>query len=103
MQLGARTPTPPTLMPPIFEPGGYLTLVESTPVITSDQAGKGLIYYAQDKHNYLPFLRNGTIDAVPFDEPRLALTSAHSANAIFDVCQHLFGSQLKLPHVFFLT
>ena len=70
---------------PIFRPGGYPTLVSGSPQITSDQASKTVIYYAQDAHNAFPIIRNGVIHAVYFDEPRLVLSSAHEANAIYDV------------------
>lgn len=68
-----------------FQPGGYLTLVSGSPVITSDQTSKTIVYYAQDKHNAFPVIKNGTRHAVYFDEPRLVLSSAHTASGICDV------------------
>lgn len=70
---------------PPFLPGGYATLVSGSPVITTDQASKTIIYYAQDTHNAFPVIRNGTRKAVYFDEPRLVLSAAHAANTIYDV------------------
>jgi hypothetical protein len=68
-----------------FQPGGYLTLVSGTPAIASDQASKTIVYYTQDKHNAFPVIKNGTRHAVYFDEPRLVLSAAHTANGICDV------------------
>lgn len=79
---GASRPSPPSLP---FVPGGYLTLVSGSPVITSDQASKTVVYYTPDTHNAFPIIKNGEYHAVYFAEPRLVLSSAHSANGIFDV------------------
>ena len=70
---------------PLFQPGGYLTLVSGTPVITSDQASKTIVYYAQDVHDAFPIIKNGQRCAIYFDAPRLVLSSAHAASGIYDV------------------
>lgn len=70
---------------PIARPQGYLTLVSGTPVVTSDQASKTIVYYTPDKGNLIP-LYNGT-RYVPtvLSELTLTLVTQHLANTIYDV------------------
>lgn len=72
--------------PVILPPGGRLTLVTGTPVITSDQTSKTQVFYTPDKHAYFPVIRNGVVHLVYApDDLILTLTSAHAASSIVDV------------------
>lgn len=69
-----------------FSPGGRLTLVQGSPVISSDQTSKGTVFYTPAVHGAIPFIRNGVISPVYFnDDLVLTLTSDFTANGIFDV------------------
>ena len=87
MNLGAF----PTVAVPTkvaFPAGGRLTLVSGSPVISSDQTGKSVIYYTPDQYGAFPIIKNGVIRPVYFsDDLQLTMTSAFTGSGIFD----LFG------------
>lgn len=80
-----QLPAPRT--PPGFVPGGRLTLVARTPVISSDQTAKTVLYYTPFVHAYFPVIKNGVVRDVYFGDADLllTLTSAHGSSTIYDV------------------
>lgn len=83
-------------------PGGRLTLVSSTPVMTTEQAAKTSIYYTPHSGDLVP-LYNGTIwTETTFTQLTLALdptsghTGYHQSGKIFDLFVYLDGATLRL-------
>lgn len=81
-----------------FIPGGRLTLVTGSPVISSDQASKTVVYYTPTVHAWFPVIRNGVIRPVYFGDAdlKLTLTSAHAASSIVDVFGVEIGGKGRL-------
>lgn len=70
----------------VIQPGGYLTLVSATPVITTDQAAKTSIFYAIDKGNQVPIPNGVKFTIREFTELTLALSATqHAADTNYDV------------------
>ena len=70
----------------INPPGGRLTLVSNTPVMTSDVTGTGTVYYTPYVGNSIPVANGTTVSAnTSFSQLTLTLTSALTANTIHDV------------------
>ena len=71
--------------PAVPPPQGYLTLVTATPVITSDQASKTVVYYTPFVGNLIPIHNGSSMTPTEFSELTLTLTASHTASAIYDV------------------
>lgn len=69
-------------------PGGRLTLVTATPVLTSDQTAKTTIYYTPACHDVIPIwdATNGKWVFTTFSELTLSLdTTNHTSGSLYDV------------------
>lgn len=82
----AQLDTVAALTGSLIKPGGRLTLVSGTPIMTSDQTAKGTIYYTPDQTDLIT-LYDGTIWTLKtFAELTLTLDSTnHPIENLFDV------------------
>ena len=68
----------------VLSPGGRLTLVSATPVMTADETAKGTIYYDTYEHNAIPI--NGANYTITSNELSLVLDSTnHKSGKLYDV------------------
>lgn len=76
-------------------PGGRLTLVSATPVLTSDQTGKGTIFYDTFLLNTVPVA--GVAFTIPADELSLILdVTNHTSGHLYDVFGYASSGTLAL-------
>ena len=71
--------------PSVPQPQGYLTLVSGTPVMTSDQASKTVVYYTPDKGNLIPIYNGSSFSPTEFSELTLTLVSSHALSTLYDI------------------
>jgi hypothetical protein len=76
-----NTASPGAVIPP---PGGYLTTVSGTPIITADSISVTNVFYTPYTSNQIPIYNGTTFIATTFTELTLTLVSAHAASTIYD-------------------
>ncbi len=94
MNLGQYGNRPAGPRPQSFQPGGYLTPVSGTPVITADATAISTVFYTPDQHNALPIFCVGAAEARSFEETALPLTGL-LANNIYDLLAYNDGGKAR--------
>jgi hypothetical protein len=87
------------LLVQIVRPGGRLTLVTATPVMTSDQTAKGTIYYTPYQTNVVP-IYNGTSSVMTaFSEISVTLDSTNAVSgSIYDLFVYNDSGTIRLGY-----